>query len=141
LTSGNVRWRLTSVGISAIHFDDKANLYVSTSSAGAEALKYSDQIDLSKRVVAVIMKVDPRNGKILWKLHKSGSDIYSSGKYLYTVEDVPAGGMRIYRLNPRSGEPLWEHYEKRYTKNRDFQKNTIELLYDDELQVLHFLSL
>jgi hypothetical protein len=141
LASGNVRWRLTSVGISAIHFDDKANLYVSTSSAGAESLKYSDQIDLSKRVVAVIMKVDPRNGKILWQLHKSGSEIYSSGKYLYTTENVPAGGMRIYRLNPRNGEPLWEHYEKRYTKNRDFQKNTIELLYDDELQVLHFLSL
>jgi hypothetical protein len=141
LASGTVRWRLTSVGISAIHFDDKGNLYVSTSSAGAEALKYTDQIDLSKRVVSVIMKVDPRTGKTLWRLNKSGSEIYSSGKFLYTIEDVPAGGMRIYRLNPRNGEPMWEHYEKRYTRDCSFQQNTIQLLFDNELQVLRFMAL
>jgi hypothetical protein len=141
LASGNVRWRLTTVGISAIHFDDKGTMYVSTSSAGAEALKYTKQVDLSRRVVPVIMKVDPRNGKILWKVQKTGSDIYLSGKYLYTLESVPAGGMRIYRLNPGNGEPVWEHYEKRATSHCDFRRNTIQLLYDDQLQLLRFWSL
>jgi outer membrane protein assembly factor BamB len=141
LASGNPRWRLTTVGISAIHFDDQGNMFVSTSSAGAESLKYSQQIDLSKRTEAVIMKVDSKSGKILWKVQRTGSDIYLSGKYLYTVESVPAGGMRIYRLDPRNGLPAWDHYEKRYTDNREFRQNTIQLLYDDELQVLQFMSL
>lgn len=141
LTSGSVRWRLPTVGISALHFDDKGMLYVSTSSAGAESLKYTKQIDLSKRVAPVIMKADPATGKILWKMNKMGSDIYFSGKYLYTIEDVPAGGMRIYRLKPGTGEPMWEHYEKRYTTKREFQENVIQLLHDDELKVLGFLSL
>ena len=141
LGSGNARWRLTTVGISAIHFDDFGTLYVSTSSAGAESLKYTQQIDLSKRIEAVIMKVDPKSGKILWKVQRTGSDIYLSGKYLYTTEAVRAGGMRIYRLNPRNGEPVWEYYDPRYTENIAFKQNTIQLLYEDRLQVLRFIAL
>ena len=141
IASGNPRWRLTTVGISAIHFDDKGTLYVSTSSAGAESLKYSQQIDLSKRIESVIMKVDPQTGKILWKVQKTGSDIYLSGKFLYTTEDVRAGGMRIYRLNPRNGEPIWEHYISRYSDKVEFRQNTIGLVYEDRVQVLRFIAL
>jgi outer membrane protein assembly factor BamB len=136
-----VRWRLTSVGISGLQFDEKGMIYASTTSASAENLKYSQQVDLSKRIESVIMKIASSNGKILWKVRRTGSDIYLSGKYLYTTEPVPAGGMRIYRLNPSNGEPLWEHYEKRSSEHCAFDGRTIQLLYNDELQVLRFLSL
>jgi hypothetical protein len=39
LASGNVRWRLPSVGISKVQFDDKGMMYVTSTSAGADNLK------------------------------------------------------------------------------------------------------
>ena len=140
-SGGNVRWRLPSVGISGLQFDSNGMIYVSTTSASAENLKYSQQVDLSKRIDSVILKVDSATGKILWKVNRTGSDIYLSGKYLYTIEAVPAGGMRIYRLNPSNGKPLWEHYEKQYSERCAFDGRTIQLLHNNELQVLRFLSL
>src|SRR4029079_15400366 len=124
-----------------LQFDSKGMIYVSTTSASAENLKYSQQVDLSKRIDSVILKGASTHGKILWKVNRTGSDIYLSGKYLYTTESVPAGGMRIYRLNPSNGEPIWDHYEKRYSAHCAFDGHTIQLLHDNELQVFRFLSL
>jgi hypothetical protein len=46
LTTGNARWRLNSVGISAVQSDDQGKLYLDTVGADPEALKYSQQVNI-----------------------------------------------------------------------------------------------
>ena len=77
--------------------------------------------------------------KILWKVDGGQRHLICLA-YLYTTESVPAGGMRIYRLNPSTVSCV-EHYEKRYSEHCAFDGRTIELLHNNELQVLRFLSL
>ena len=67
LATGNVRWRLPSVGIAGLFFDDKGMLYVNSTTASPENIKYSRQIDISQKTDAVFLKVDPKTGRILWK--------------------------------------------------------------------------
>lgn len=161
LPTGNVRWRLPSVGITCIQSDAKGMLYVNTSSAAPEDIQYSDQIKMDK-VDAIVLKVDPKSGKTIWKSVNHGQQCFFSGKYLFTTSSF-MGGMalgnalreslemattgpsyfHIYRLDPDNGDLIWE-----YSKNQDgtpseidFQKNKIALNYGDEIRVLKFLQL
>lgn len=148
LLSGNARWRLPSVGVTSLKFDDKGLMYVMTTSAQQEDIKYVDQIDVTRQTVPVLMKVDPQTGKVLWKLNRTGETCLISGKYFYAVEgssgaDDPIrptrAHTRIYRLEPRSGRVIWEHLEAGYPMDMDFHENTILALFPDELRVLKFL--
>jgi outer membrane protein assembly factor BamB len=158
LMSGNARWRFPSVGISGIFFDDKDAMYVNTTSAGIERVKYSRQIDVGRKDLDVIVKLDSRSGKVLWKTEPGGLVNYVSGKFLYTVqfyqpyepdEDDPYSQepasvppyLRIKRINPRTGSVLWEHFQQRAPLDVQFDKNTIRLVFRKEVQVLRFLSL
>jgi hypothetical protein len=153
LATGNVLWRLPAVGINQVQAGEEGILYVTTTSAGADRLKYSQQIDLSQKIMPVLLKVDARAGKILWRVTESGSGCHLSGKFLYLVEKhvgddtFRRGGLgvpehtRISRLNPRDGSVMWEYYEYQYPLAMDFHQNTIQVLFRKELRVLKFRSL
>ena len=91
LPAGEVRWRLTSFGISAIQFDDQGALYVDTTNAGPEDIQYSDTISFEK-IPPVLLKVDAAYGNILWKAEERGERAIVSGKFLYS-ESIQQGGI------------------------------------------------
>jgi outer membrane protein assembly factor BamB len=155
--SGKARWRMPSVGVSSIQFDDKGMLYVATTSAGPESIQYYEQVSMD-RVEPIIVKVDPATGRALWRVEKVGDECHLSGKYVYVTQarisglDVIAsmskGGasrvptsFRLYRLNPKNGQPLWECYRPTHPSQLDFHNNEIMLQLHDKLEVLKFLSL
>jgi hypothetical protein len=151
IITGNARWRLPTVGVSALKFDDEGMMYVVSTSAEQGQIKYREQIDVRKETVPVIMKVDPRNGKMIWTLKQRGQSCLFSGKYFYAVEAIPGGGKRfgkkvpdytrIYRLHPRDGRVMWDHVETQLPVDIDFRDNHILALFPKEVKVLKFLSL
>ena len=158
LKTGNAQWRLPSVGISGLYFDEAGMMYVNSTTAGPESLKYSRQIDLSAKSTGLILKIDPRTGKTLWSRETRGVVAYISGKFIFTLESYrPADdeddnpyavqtGMeidpfvRIRRLNPGSGQEMWAHFEKRAPLEVRFDRNTIHLVFKKEVEVLKFLA-
>jgi hypothetical protein len=158
LATGSRRWGLPSVGIAGMFFDDQHNIYVNSTTAGLDLIKYSRQIDISKNARPVVFKIDSRTGKTLWTQHPAGMISYVSGKFVYAVqsympeepeEDAPAPVetgfeatpyLRINRLNPATGSPLWEHFQERAPLDIQFDKNRIGLVFKKEVQALKYLS-
>jgi outer membrane protein assembly factor BamB len=157
--TGNVRWRLPSVGVAGLFFDDQGMIYVNTTSASQESIKYSRQIDISEKTSQMVLKVDPKTGKQLWGVRSEGMVGYVSGKFIYTTEtyhadeddkdsafgvktglEVPSH-VRIKRLAAGNGKVLWEHYQMRAPLDVQFDQNSIQLLFKKEMQVLKFLAL
>jgi putative pyrroloquinoline-quinone binding quinoprotein len=154
LATGNVRWRLPSVGIVGIFFDDQDKLYVNTTTASPDSIKYSRQIDISSKITSVILKLDPKRGTLLWSAEPGGMISYLSGKFLYVVQShtpeeadpdnpyvVETGlekppFLRIKRLNPRNGREVWEHVQPRAPLDVAFEQNVIRLVFKKEVQVL-----
>jgi hypothetical protein len=153
LSNGKVLWRLPSVGIAGLFVDDKDKLYVNTTTASPDTIKYSRQIDVSSKVESVILKVDSSNGKVLWKAQPGGLVNYVKGKFVFTVQSYqppedeedgsgfgPRPYVRIRRINPSNGHEQWEHYQPRAPLDVAFDKNTIRLVFKKEVQVLRFPS-
>ena len=150
--SGSVHWRMPSVGISKIQFDDKGMLYVSTTTSSPESIQYSDQVSLDK-VDPVIVKVDPANGKALWHIEKVGDECYVAGKYLYSTRALGPSALmsltskgpqsttfHLFRLNPRNGKQVWDYIREGFPGSLDFRDNQILLQFNDRLEVLKFLA-
>ena len=138
-------------------------IYVNTTTASPDTVKYSRQIDISTKTHNLVLKVDSTTGKTLWGAHNDGQVNYVSGKFIYTVEshvtdegtveDDGLGGLgialgitlrphvRIKRLNPSNGRVMWEHFQQRGPLAVQFDKNQIQILFRKELQVLKFLVL
>jgi hypothetical protein len=159
LKTGNARWRLPSVGISGLFFDEKDNLYVNGTDASPDSIKYSRQIDVSGKVNSVIQKVDAQTGKVLWISKPGGSVSYVSGPFIYVVQSyspleeedeenpysVTTGFetppyVRIRRINPKNGKEMWEHFQQRAPLDVEFDKNMIRLVFKKEVQVLRFAT-
>jgi len=159
LATGNARWRLPSPGIAGLFFDGQGMMYVNVTSADLESLKYSNQIDVRRKDVNVVMKLDPRTGKTLWRAEPGGLVNYVSGKFIYSVykyqtddEDEGVGGytadsimarhdtITIKRLNPSNGHIIWEHAQDQCPRDIRFDKNTIRMVFKKEVQVLRFFS-
>ena len=158
LATGNARWRLPSIGVVGLFFDDQGMVYVNTTTGNPDDIKYARQIDITKSTDAVLLKVDPRTGKTLWSVKPGGFISYLSGKYLYTVQSYdpnPADvevlsdtleglqkppHLHIARINPKNGRVLWDHYQDRAPVYFRFQDNSIELVFKKEVQVLTYLS-
>jgi outer membrane protein assembly factor BamB len=151
IVTGNARWRLPTVGVSSLKFDNEGMMYVVSTSAEQQQIKYREQIDVRKKTVPMIIKVDPRNGKTIWTLKQTGQSCLFSGKYFYAVEASMGGGRRfdkevpahtrIYRLHPRDGRVIWDHVEKQFPIDLDFRDNQILALFPNEVKVLKFLAL
>jgi hypothetical protein len=160
LKTGNARWRIPSVGISGLFFDDKDMVYVNSTDASPDSIKYSKQIDVSSKVASVLQKIDPQNGKVLWITRPGGAVNYVSGPFIYAVQSYsppeddedeenpysPTTGfetqpyVRIRRINPRNGKEMWEHFQQRAPLEVEFDKNTIRLVFRKEVQVLRFTT-
>lgn len=159
LQTGNARWRVPSVGISGLFFDPQGMMYVNSTTAGPDSIKYSRQIDVTARTSGLILKIDPRAGKTLWAREVRGGISYLSGKFIYALESYQAyededgegprlqiglateSFVRIRRLNPANGKDLWTHFQSRAPLAVKFDHNTIQLVFKKEVQVLKFLSL
>ncbi|MCX6925999.1 MAG: PQQ-binding-like beta-propeller repeat protein, partial [Verrucomicrobia bacterium] len=158
LATGNVRWRLPSVGITGLFFDDEGMLYMNTTTASPEKIKYSNQIDITRKNSAVVMKLEPRTDKILWTTAPGGLVNYVSGKFIYVVHSYQAededesatytadsimgreSAMSIKRINPKNGRVMWEEVQDRAPLDVRFDRNTIRLVFRKEVQVLRFLA-
>ena len=159
LAKGTVRWRLPSVGIEGLFFDDEGMIYVNTTTASPDTLKYSNQIDISRKDATVVMKIDPRTGQGLWTANLGGAVSYVSGKFIYTTHSYQADTdeesgpytadsiagresfLSIKRINPKNGHVMWEHCQDRAPLQVQFDQNTIRLVFRKEVQVLRFLAL
>jgi len=86
LATGNVIWRVPSVGIAGLFFDDQGMLYVNTTTASPETIKSSRQIDISQKTSSIILKIDSKTGKQLWTASPGGMLGYVSGPFIYTVQ-------------------------------------------------------
>jgi len=135
-------------------------LYVNTTTADPENIRYSRQIDITQKIQAALLKIDPQTGRILWNTQPGGFISYLSGNFIYTVEiynptpdELKMADMagitpnpphiKIRRINPRNGQVIWEYYEadKGPTLDVRFSGNSIELVFAKEADVLKFLSL
>ncbi len=157
-SSGNARWRIPSVGVVGLFFDDKGTVYVNTTTGNPDDIKYSREIDVTKATQAVIMKVDPASGRILWTSNPGGYISYLSGKFIYSYRYYDSGdadeqendlsaimgssNLKIIRINPSNGHVMWEHDEGRAAVNAPiFQGNMISIVLKKEVEVLKFFSL
>jgi hypothetical protein len=157
LASGNARWRLPSVGIVGLFIDDQGMLYVNTTTASPDKIKYSRQIDIAEAIDTMLVKVDPQSGRTLWSVKPGGFAYYVSGPYIYTVlsHDAPADDMasdltailrkpsllRILRINPKNGDIMWDHDEASAPLDIRFDNNVIYLVYHNSVEVLRYLTL
>jgi outer membrane protein assembly factor BamB len=159
LPSGEVRWRLTSVGISQVQFDDHGALYVNSTTGNPEDIQYSDQIKM-EGAAPILLKIDAASGKILWQVAKEGRGAFLSGPYLYT-SSAQQGGVamakglaealgaprpdaptyfHIYRLDPADGKILWDFYREEAPAEFSFQQNRFLVRFDSDVQVWKFLT-
>jgi hypothetical protein len=158
LPSGDVRWRLTSFGIKGIQFDEQGMLFVNSTTAGPEDIQYSDTVRVEK-IHPILLKVDPSNGKIIWKAEGRGEHCLISGKYIY-AESIEQGGFGIadalgdalnapqnnsvafhlYRIDPANGEAMWDMYYPQQPENLAVENNRILLRLGDNLELFKYLS-
>jgi len=159
IPSGAVRWRLTSIGISRIQFDDHGVLYVDSTTASPEDIQYSDQIKL-QQAAPVLLKIDPSSGKILWQAADCGRECFLSGRFLYSAiaqqggiamanglaealnaprPDAPVY-FHIYRLDPADGQALWKFYREEAPADLSFRQNRFMVRFGNEVEVWKFLS-
>lgn len=157
LASGNARWRLPSVGVVGLFFDGQGNIYVNTTTGNPDDIKYSKQIDVTRQTEDVLMKVEAKTGKTLWKAKPGGFVSYVSGKFLYVIESYDPNPtdedqisdmsiqkpayLRITRIRPSDGKIMWDYYDHdRCPVNWNFDGNSIQLIFKREVQVLRYLT-
>ena len=153
LATGNARWRLPSVGVVGLFFDDKGMLFVNTTTADPENIRYSRQIDITQKIEANLLKIDPQTGRMLWSVKPGGFISYLSGQFIYTVQSYDPGDeeasptgiqlpayLKIRRISPADGRVLWDHEQDRAPLDVRFRDNSIELVFKKEVQVLKFFS-
>jgi hypothetical protein len=151
--TGQVHWRLTSVGISQVQPDGKGNLYVTSTTASPDAIQFSQQVNFSSKATPVILKVDAATGKVLWRAEGIADQCFLSGKFVYaaraTVDPLskltpgqdPVLYFDLYRLNPANGQTMWRYSQSHHPLQIEVQENQIMLHFRGELQVLKFFSL
>jgi hypothetical protein len=149
LPSGTIKWRLPTVGVTRVIPDGRGSIYVNTTSASADSIKYSEQISMSDKARPLVLKVNADTGKILWQVESRGGVAHCENKMLFTRE-AREGSLslgqttehfRIYRLQPGSGKDVFEYYHKGFPQSADFRKTRIALSFDHEVKVLKFMAL
>ena len=152
--TGEVRWRLPSIGIRKVVFDGEGFLYVHSANMPAESLTYLSEMKSGSR--QALMKVSPKDGTILWSAPKF-EDVWASGKDVYSMRIGRHGSdiekavfepgsqasarVKIYKLSNGSGKPRWEWFQARHPSDVIANGKTVAILFGDELQVIHSIAL
>jgi outer membrane protein assembly factor BamB len=149
--TGDVHWRLTSVGISQVQPDGKGNLYVTSTTASPDTIQFSQQVDFSSRSGPVVLKVASATGKVIWRTEGIGDRCFVSGNYVYLSKaaespltgpgEDPIFNFDLYRVSPSDGHAMWDYSQTRQPVQIEVQGNEILLHFRGELQVVKFLSL
>jgi hypothetical protein len=151
--TGSARWRLNSVGISSVQTDERGKIYLVTTTAGPDKIKFSQQHDIHEKIHPVIMKVDPATGKVLWRLESVGDNCVFSGKFLYStwttqtqsalkLEEGPDLHYNLDLLSPANGGIIWNfHVDNQRILKTEIEQNWILLHFEDSIYVLKFFSL
>ena len=149
--TGQVLWRLPSVGIRKLQIDGNGDLYVLSDNLHVEALTFA--LDASLRDgVPITMKIGAADGKIAWQAEKY-QNLWVSGKDVYVLRETKNGSdvetqvfdpgkaiearVKIYKLSRGSGRPLWEWFQPRRPRAVEVDRKDVALLFGDELQVIH----
>lgn len=148
--TGQVAWRLPSVGIRKMQMDGEGNLYVLSENLSVETLTYAGDASV-RDSLPIVMRIDPGDGKILWKVEKY-QDLWASGKDVYALREAknPAdmetqvfdprkaveARVKIYKLSRGSGSPLWDWFQPRHPLAAEVQGKNVALLFADELQII-----
>jgi len=158
LATGNVRWRLPSVGVTGLFFDDKGAIYVNTSTANPETIKYSRQIDVTEKTKRWFSKSNRRQARRSGKLKMTAGELRLR-KVIYTADAHPGENYRRGQpVEPqnRVGNPAATSASngsirarpgavaalpKRAPLDVRFDKNSFQLLFKQEMQILKFISL
>jgi outer membrane protein assembly factor BamB len=155
--NGQVAWRMQSVGISSVVSDSNGKLYVSTTTAGPDQIKYSEEISITSKIQPSIVKVDAATGAIIWQKDNLAQRAYITGKYLYAIDSrisgidrfsaMTSGGdddapvhSRVYRLDLDNGKDLWEYYRPKPPQTVEPRQNHILLQYADEVRMIKYFS-
>jgi len=156
LKKGEALWRVNSVGISSLALDGDGNVYVSSTTAGPENIRYARQISFSNKIYPQILKVELKSGKVLWQSPRVGSDCMVTGGIVYTTSaqtsgvDAMASMMnrsdaalpvhwRMFRLNPSNGKDEWEYYRNGGPRETYPRQKRILLHYNEALVMLKYL--
>jgi len=151
LGTGTPRWRVTSVGIRRIQDDVHGDLYVSTTSANAEDIQYSQQIKVLDKTKPVFMKVDAATGEVLWQTTMAGDHCILTGDFVYSTNakidftamlnpENETVHFRVFRINPKTGARLWTYYQPQQPVAMDFHENMLLLQYTNEVQLLKYAA-
>jgi outer membrane protein assembly factor BamB len=148
--SGQVAWRLPSVGIRKLQMDGEGNLYVLSDNLHVETLTYAADASL-RDSVPLTMRVGAADGKIRWQMEKY-EDVWASGKDVYVLREgknpgdlehqvfapgsAPEARVKIYKLSRGNGEPMWEWFQTRRPRAVEVQGKKVALLFGDELQIV-----
>ena len=155
IASGQVQWRLPSVGIRKLQLDVDGNLYVASENLPTDSLFYALDADSSMASPSV-MKVSAADGKIMWQADKyqdvwvSGMDVYAYRKLenladfqniAFDRNKVAEARIKIYKLKRSDGKVSWEWFQSRRPRAVIADRKNVALLFSDELQVIHSISL
>ena len=154
LRSGKAAWRLQTVGVSQVVPAGEA-VYVSTTSAGPEAIKFNDGVRFSDRTYPIILKVEASTGRVLWSFDRMADHIVTSGKFLYAARSAisateamssmmnqhdAAVTFILRRLDPATGKPEWSWIQNGAPDDWIARNNTLLVRRRHELKLLKFAS-
>ncbi len=155
LQTGEVQWRVTSVGIRRIRFDHEGMLYVGTTLEGPDALG-KPASTRKEAPTDALMKIDPATGKILWTVPYQGTELFVADPFLYSLwvaetalDRATALGANsdvvptciIARIDPGSGEVLWQRSYKGDPDTVDVQGTRVLIQFPRRIELLKFFSL
>ena len=157
LSKGDVRWRVPTIGIVGLFFDDLGTVYVNSTTADLDTLRFARQFDIEKKISASVLRIDCKTGKVLWTVQPGGFVSHVDGKFVFcfashqaddnqdpdslTTVVVDKSAMDIRRLDPKTGKQVWDYPEPRAPLSIRFKGNVIELVFRKEVKVLKFLTL
>jgi outer membrane protein assembly factor BamB len=155
LKKGDVQWRVNSVGITSLTPDGRGNIYLSSSTAGPENIRYTQQVNFNEKIYPMIVKVELKGGKVLWQSPRVGSNCQVSDDYVYTSDSQISGldmmktamggdggtpvHWRLHRLNPSSGAEKWEWYREGAPQTVRLRGKQILLHFKKDLRLLKYM--
>jgi hypothetical protein len=156
LSNGNVRWRVPTIGIVGLFFDGQGSVYVNSTTADLDKIRFARQIDIDKKITESVLRVDCKTGKVRWTVQPGGFVSHVDGKFVFcfashqaddnqdpdslTTVRVDVSAMDIRRLDPKNGKILFDKSEARAPLSVRFNGNVIELVFRKEVEVLKFLT-